>query len=511
MRINKLAHQIYESGVKHVFGIPGSGFTLSLIDELEKFGVEFILNHFEGSSALMAGTYGMLSNNVGISLSIKGPGLTNSIPGIAASHFESFPLVHISEAHSYNSPLSSAHKRLNQTNLINEVSKGCVDLSINGEGFLQCSNLAKSETPGPVLLQLVEEPLDITFNKLLVDKFDLFSSEVNREIINSKNTVIIIGSLGVRKHIKDKLDNLKIPVFSTASAKGVFDEFSDYSAGVYTGVGLSLTPEYELIRQADLIVCFGLTAREVLSCKPFPCKSINIECSITKGVEGFKFNYNLDWRYHDEVIELLLHKHQDVNKLNKIKSTLDQKLCSDFLPGYVFNYLNQYNSVRKVLDTGYFCTIGEHSLKTNSINGCILSGQSRYMGTCIPMALASLIYDPLTPVIAFVGDGGIGMYISELKIAFEKKLPLLIILMSDGTLGSIRTKSIKSSLTQKPLIINQSSWVKVINALGFNTAVANNETEFDKFFKNYSFGSGPAFLELNFNQDKYQEMVVNIR
>ncbi len=511
MRINKLANQIYESGVKHVFGIPGSGFTLSLIDELEKLGVEFILNQFEGSSSLMAGTYGMLSNNLGISLSIKGPGLTNSIPGIAASHFESFPLVHISEAHSFNSPLSSAHKRLNQTNLINEVSKACVDLSINGEGFTQCANLAKSETPGPVLLQLVEEPLDITVNNLRVDKFDLFTSEVTRNINNSKNTVIIVGSLGVRKQLKNKLSNLKVPVFSTASAKGVFDEFSDYSAGVYTGVGLSLTPEYELIREADLIVCFGLTAREVLSCKPFPCKSINIECSITNGLEGFKFDYNLDWKYHDEVIELLLDKHNDVKKLCNIKSIIDQKLGSDFLPGYVFNYLNQYNSVRKVLDTGYFCTVGEHSLKTSSVNGCILSGQSRYMGTSIPMALASLIYDPLTPVIAVVGDGGIGMYISELKIAFEKKLPLLIILMSDGTLGSIRTKSIKSGLTQKPLIVNQSSWVKVMSAFGFTSAIANNETEFESFFKSYSFGSGPTFLELNFNRDKYQQMVVNIR
>ena len=511
MRIKSLAKDIYDSGIKHVFGIPGSGYTLSLIDELEKLGIEFILNHFEGSSSLMAGTYGMLSNNLGVSISIKGPGLTNAIPGIAASYFESFPLIHIAESFDQNSPLSMAHKRVNQKSLIQDITKGAYDLSEVGEGFKGCAKIAMDETPGPVLLQLSNQPLNPIFELSTINQFDEFTLEVSKEIENSKNTVVIIGSIGIRKNLKDKLSNLKIPVFSTASAKGVFDEYSEYSAGVYTGVGLSLTPEFQIIKDADLIICFGLTAREVLLCKPFLCKSINIEVNYTSGIDGFQFDWRLNWNHHEEIIDLLNLKNQEINHLKLVKSKLEQILNDDFLPGYVFSFLNKFVNERIVLDTGYFCTIAEHSIKKNSIYGCILSGQSRYMGTSIPMAIASLIFDPSKPVIAVAGDGGIGMYISELKLVVEKKLPLLLILMSDGTFGSIRTSSIKNNLTQKPLIIKQNSWIKILSSFGFYTSTAYNVNEFELFFKDFNFNNGPTYLELNFDKEKYQKMILDIR
>ena len=53
-----LAQQIASRGVKHAFGIPGSGPSLFLIDALEKCGVRYHLTHFEGTAAMMAGAIG---------------------------------------------------------------------------------------------------------------------------------------------------------------------------------------------------------------------------------------------------------------------------------------------------------------------------------------------------------------------------------------------------------------------------------------------------------------------
>ena len=79
-----LARQIAAQHVSHIFGIPGSGPSLFLLDALEKQGARFHLTHFEGSAALMAGALGKLSGRSGVAVSIKGPGLTNMLPGPAA-------------------------------------------------------------------------------------------------------------------------------------------------------------------------------------------------------------------------------------------------------------------------------------------------------------------------------------------------------------------------------------------------------------------------------------------
>ena len=84
-RIENFSEEIEKNNIKACFGIPGSGLTLSLIDALEKKGISFYLNQFEGSGSLMASTFGKVTNSVGLSLSIKGPGLANSVSGIAAS------------------------------------------------------------------------------------------------------------------------------------------------------------------------------------------------------------------------------------------------------------------------------------------------------------------------------------------------------------------------------------------------------------------------------------------
>jgi thiamine pyrophosphate-dependent acetolactate synthase large subunit-like protein len=163
------------------------------------------------------------------------------------------------------------------------------------------------------------------------------------------------------------------------------------------------------------------------------------------------------------------------------------------------------------MDTGYFCTIGEHVWQSSDPSLCLLSGQGRYMGTGVPMALGAALYDGKHPTVAVLGDGGIGMYLAEVKLAVRHKLPLLIVLMTDNAFGSIRTRAIQDHLTQAPLTMDGRSWVPTFESFGFASLRAASLGAVERALAAWNPAEGPAFLEIPFDPDPYEAMVKDIR
>ncbi len=281
--IARLAEEITAHGVTRLFGIPGSGVTLSLIDALEKRGIAFHLTHFEGAGALMAATVGRLSGRAGVSLSIKGPGLANAVPGIAAAWFEAYPLVHLTEAFPPNSSAAQAHKRLDQSALVAPITKASRFSAKDGPSFTSMAHFACAEEPGPVLFELA--PSAPASAEALPDVATVREDGTKaRELLrNAKQPIVIAGALALRAGLGAALAKLNVPVFSTAAAKGIIDERAPNAAGLFTGVGEGYVPEYTLLHRADLIIGIGLTARESLKCAPFKAPYLAIEAVETAG------------------------------------------------------------------------------------------------------------------------------------------------------------------------------------------------------------------------------------
>jgi acetolactate synthase I/II/III large subunit len=507
-----VAGNIVSLGIESVFGIPGSGATLRLIDALERRGVPFHLTRFEGTGVLMAGTIGRLTGRPGFSLSIKGPGLANAVPGLAASWFEAFPVVHLAEAAPAGAPASAAHKRLDHRTLTAAVSKGMFQLSGNGGGLGPAFECAGAEEPGPVVVELVDSS----------DAPVLFSQggpvlkgagRIIRMVNSSERPVVIAGALAARRGWGPGLSRLGVPVFSTAAAKGVVDEELPHSAGVYTGAGGRLTPEAQLLAEADLVVAFGLTAREVLAARPFSSRSACVSAVNTPGMDGFSFTETAGPGAAEEVMDALSRKQWGVERLGRMKEDLRDRMTQGFLPGRVFELVfgHFHGQARVVMDTGYFCTIGEHAWPARKPEWCLFSGQGRYMGTGLPMALGAAFYDPSVPTVAFLGDGGIGMYPAEALLAVKHGLPVLIVLMSDNAFGSIRTAALGNSLTQSPLTMDGRSWTGFFEAMGMPALRAESAQDVARALSAWKPADGPAFLEIVFDPDKYESMTEGIR
>lgn len=512
--VERLAEDIAGHGVPMLFGIPGSGASLMLIDALEKRAVPFHLTHFEGAGALMAATVGHLSGRAGVSVSIKGPGLANALPGIAVARFEDYPLVHIAEAFMPDAPPSQAHKRLDQVSLVRPIAKGACYFGAAG-GFPAVAQHALAEAPGPILMNL--GPREVVAEQTIPQPPARAGDDIGAalELIrNSHNPVAIAGAAAVRAGLGPSLAAFAFPVFSTAAAKGVVDEAAANAAGVYTGVGLDLTPEFGLLPNADLVVGIGLTAKEVLAAKAFGCAYLAIDAAESPGCDVFSPAVRIGMEAAPAVCEVLASKPAwGIDELRRILTGLHARMAERFLPGAVFGAMARRfeRRVRLVMDTGYFCTIGEHAWRASHPSLCLLSGQGRYMGTGIPMALGAALYDRGHPTVAVLGDGGIGMYLAEVKLAVRHKLPLLIVLMTDNAFGSIRTRAINDRLTQKPLTMDGQGWVPTFESFGVPSMRAVSLDAVERALANWNPAGGPAYIEIAFDPDPYEAMVKDIR
>lgn len=518
--LDALADTIKARGVAHVFGIPGSGASLTLIDALEQRGIPFHLNHFEGSGALMAGAVGRLSGKCGVVIGIKGPGLANMLPGIAACRLEAFPMVSISEAYMPETPLSKAHKRLDHRSLLSGAAKGARFFSINGPGFSDMAEWAEEEVPGPVHLDFSSAPVHSDLPIPDHEPAKISSNSDIQKIISivseSKRPVIIAGTYAIRKGLATELNQLTIPAFSVAAAKGVIDETLPHSAGVYTGAGLAMTPESSILPGADLIIGIGLRHNEVLDVRHFGCKSINIDPVDGELCSGFGFEcvFSADSGSLEHLFSRLRSKSWGLSELSHKRDMLENHMLGrHFMPARIFRRIEQHfdHNARIVLDTGNFCTIGEHILKIRRPECYLSAGQGRYMGIALPLAIGASLYDPEKPTVVFSGDGGIGMFISEVKLAVKHKLPLIIVLISDGYLGSIRVRSIADGITERPVTIHRPSWLDVFQAFGVKSAPVQSESDIEEILDEWRRENGPLFMEARFDPEDYQHMTEGIR
>ena len=185
---------------------------------------------------------------------------------------------------------------------------------------------------------------------------------------------------------------------------------------------------------------------------------------------------------------------------------------SSFLPAQVYDGIARHfkKEARLVLDTGNFCTIGEHTWQVTRPDLYLAAGQGRYMGVGIPLGVGAALYDPRIPTVVFTGDGGIGMFISEMKLAAQHHLPLLVVLLSDAFLGTIRAASLSKGYSQQPTAIDQPSWLQTMEGLGIAGQRIHDSEELATALEGWN-RDAPLYLEVPFDADEYQGMTAGIR
>ena len=502
-----IAEQIAQSADGLAFGIVGGGLSLAVADAVERSGRRFHTTRFEGSAALMAGATGRLTGQLSLAVAIKGPGFANLAAGLATCQLEDFPLLAVAEAYGAGTASSKAHKRLDQASLASAVTKARAGIDVP-DCLAALRALAFAERPGPVLLEL--EATGSTIRTVAGAPADQVG-ELLRCIDRAQRPAVIAGSWAARQGLSASLNQLSVPVFSTASAKGVVDERRPHAAGVFTGAGLTLAPECQVLNEADLVVGLGLRSHEVLTAG-LPVRCVNIDD--LELAPGFTVVARAGSGAWPSVLGALRNKPGwGAELIGELKARLRSVLLAGpFLPAQVYARAAEHlQDARLVLDTGFFCTIGEHVWEISDPSLYLSSGQGRSMGASLPMAIGAAMARPQQPTVLAIGDGGIGMFFTELTLAIAERLPLLILLMRDGTQASVRSRAMATDRCERPFVSATPDWTAVAAGLGLWAERFDNLADFASFVRRWRISAGPALVEICFDPEPYRLMTQALR
>ena len=94
------------------------------------------------------------------------------------------------------------------------------------------------------------------------------------------------------------------------------------------------------------------------------------------------------------------------------------------------------------------------------------------MGCAVPLAIGRKLAEPERPVIAFVGDAGLEMFLGELATARDLKLGIPIVVFVDEQLGLIELKQRGLQMPNVGVDFAATDFTAVAQAMGGHGVVA---------------------------------------
>ena len=468
---------LQEEGIDYIFGYPG-GAVLFIYDELFKQNkVKHILVRHEQAALHAADGYARSSNKVGVALVTSGPGVTNSVTGIATAYMDSIPMVIISgQVPTYAIGLD-AFQEVDTVGITrpcvkhNFLVKNITELAITIKKAFYISSTGR---PGPVLVDI---PKDVSQEKT---KFYYPSSVSMRSynptskenpgqlkkaiqlILGSKRPMIYTGGGVILSNATKQLTNLvqmlNFPCTNTLMGLGGYPATNKQFLGM---LGMHGTYEANMAMQhCDVLIAIGarFDDRVIGNPKHFYNKErkiIHIDIDPSSISKRVKVDVPIVGSVSDVLNELikLLKASKEKNDRAAIKSwwaQIDQWRKRDCLKydrrSAIIKPQMVVEKLYKITKGNAFITsdVGQHQMwaaqfyKFDKPRRWINSGGLGTMGFGLPAAIGVQFANPKGAVACITGEASIQMCIQELSTCKQYNLPLKIVNLNNRYMGMVR-------------------------------------------------------------------------
>jgi len=534
-----LIEGLRRAGVTRLFGVPGGGSNLELIEAARAQGLPFVLCHQESAACIMAAVTGELTGAPGAVLSTLGPGVAASATGLAHALLDRSPLIYLSDRHPAGARAFATHQALDHAALVAPIAKGSLAITAESASHwvAHAARLAMKEPRGPVHLDLPADvagqptaPLAATPAPPPPPQPAVEDLDRAAAMIREARRPIILAGLQCRgadsKWLRALSEALPAPVLTTYKAKGAVPDPHPLALGVFTGGVL----EEPVVSRSDLIIAFGLDTVELI---PRRWSYTAPVLSLARGPsDAPERRASGGGAYFTPVLEVVgdlggmleelaprLHQHHadwDVVEVDRLRR--ERRLALEIgVPGLAPHRIVHIS--RELTPAGTIATVdaGAHMFPAAEYwqavepGEFLISNGLATMGFALPAAIAAQLVCPERRVVCFTGDGGFMMVAAELETAVRLRLPITVVVFNDSALSLIEIKQAQKGYEGASMRYAGPDPAALARAFGVRAWTATDEAGFRAAFIAALAAPGPTLIDARVDPSGYRQMLEIVR
>ena len=469
-----LMEVLKEEGVDTIFGYPG-GAVIDIYDELAKTDIHHVLVRHEQGAVHAADGYARAAGRVGVCLVTSGPGVTNTVTGIASAFMDSIPMVILSGQVPTALIGNDAFQEVDIVGITRPCTKhNYLVMSVENlaSTVKEAFYLARSGRPGPILVDIPKDvaKAETEYTPLGEVRLKSYNPTYNPNMKQLKKIVdliercerpIIFAGGGVilskaSRELTELARKTQIPVTTSLMGLGAFPGTDPLSLGM---IGMHGTYRANICTSVcDLILSIGVRFDDRVTGKTDAFASqaeivhididpttIRRNIPVTVPVVG---DCKISLQHLNELIDQsglqdIGKKHQNwLAQIQQWKSTnpLAYKQENTIKPQFVVEKLYELTKGEAIITT----EVGQNQMWAAQYyhfakpNHFITSGGLGCMGFGLPAAIGAQIACPDKLVVDIAGDGSIQMNIQEMATAVQCCLPIKVAILNNGYLGMVR-------------------------------------------------------------------------
>ncbi|MEM7717576.1 MAG: thiamine pyrophosphate-binding protein [Pseudomonadota bacterium] len=457
-----VAERLYAQGCRWAFGMPG-GEVLTLLDALQKVGIEFVLSRHENAAGFMAeGTYHR-TGAPGILLATVGPGALNGINVVENARQDRVPLIVLTGCVDADTAQTYTHQVLDQGRVFEAITKASFKLSASAAHVIidKALGIATEGRPGPVHIDVPISVADAaaTGTGILRPAAHPMApaspalEEARAALAGAKRPLIVAGvdALDQPDAVRLAAERLGAPIITTYKAKGLLPEDHALSLG---GAGLSPKADdilLPLVAKADVILSIGYDPIEMRIGWRAPWDTAR---QVVIDITAEPNHHYMHQATHNFIgdpgatVTALLPDGLSAVWTDGDVETTRKTLSSAFPRGDTWGPAQAISVCQEVLpdDTLATADSGAHRILLSQMWTCgfpralVQSSGFCTMGCAVPLAMGMQMVEPARTVVSFSGDAGFLMVVGDLATAAERKLSTIFVVFVDASLALIELK-----------------------------------------------------------------------
>ncbi len=527
-----LVDQLKIHGADTVFCVPGESY-LAVLDALyDANSIRTFTCRHESGACIMAEAYGKLRGKPAICMVTRGPGATNASAGLHIATQDSTPLIMLIGQVQRDAIEREAFQELDYRRMFGQLAKWVAQIDDPRripEFISRAYYVATSGRPGPVVLALPEDMLRELAEVADAEPWRPVEThpgaaqlaEVLDELRRAERPFLLLGG---SQWDADAVD--AIETFAQANALPVGCAFRrqdrfDNALPCYVGdVGIGINPKLaKRIKEADLLIVIGARLGEMttggytLLDIPTPRqRMIHIHAdaeelgrvyqpaiaihatprAFAKAIADTRPIDHPRWQAATSAARAEFEAWQTPPRspgkiqMAEIVRWLDQHMPPETAytngAGNFATWLHRFHRYR-----GF---------------GTQLAPTSGSMGYGFPAALGAKVTDPTRPVVCFAGDGDFQMTGQELATAVQYKLDVIVLVINNGMLGTIRMHQERHypERTIATDLVNP-DFAALARAYGAFGETVERTEDFAAAFERARASGGPAVLEIKLDPE----------